>query len=196
MGGLWVSAFIGLAALRVVQLERLFLGGGLSKAVALLEGIALLFGMINVMVARRRDESWRGLGVPAGYALGLALLPTFGPDPGASSWFFLGVGLVASYWALWSLRGRFSIAGATWVGLCDWGPYRYVRHPQLLARLCIIMAVAFSMGVGDVWGVARCCVAIWVTLGVIWCEEGLLETVPEYEAYSQRVPWRVLPGVF
>jgi protein-S-isoprenylcysteine O-methyltransferase Ste14 len=189
---LWWTAFAFFCVVRLLLLCFVF-SRPISPAwaVGAVEVLALYWGVLNARVAVRRCYSALGLWPPVAYALGLLLLPS-GSAP-LQGWGFATAGLVLTSWALFSLRQRFSVGPTCWVGLCDWGPYRWVRHPQLLARCLMVLGVyCSSTGLVD----AVCCgLALVLTASVVWTEEAELRKEPDYQAYVERVPWAVLPGV-
>ncbi len=125
------------------------------------------------MVARRRDYRPVGLLIPLAYAAGVVLLPDPGWRMASERWllFFAAVGI--STWGLFVLGWRFSLAGTSWVSLCDRGPYALIRHPQLMARYLIISSVAMS-GV-DWFGMASLVLCAALTFAVIDLEESMLQ---------------------
>src|SRR5262249_23931612 len=151
----------------------------------LIEGTSIWLGCVNAFVAKQRDERLFGLVVPAAYATGILLLPRSGNEWIAARWFVFCAAVGLSAWGLLCLRERFSIAGRSWVSLCDWGPYRYVRHPQLAGRLLIVAAVAMS-GV-DALGHLKLVGCVMLTLTVIEIEESMLRGIDAWREYANRV---------
>ena len=77
----------------------------------------------------------------------------------------------------------------------DAGPYRLVRHPGYLGS--IVHMPGASLALGSVWGLAV--VAIVTTLLVVRTslEDRTLRTeLDGYEAYAQRVRYRIVPGIW
>lgn len=163
-------------------------------ALAIIESMSIGLGVVNAVVARRRDYRAIGLLVPLAYVAGVVLLPEPGCRMPAERWLlFIGaVGL--STWGLVALGLRFSIAGSTWVSLCEKGPYAFIRHPQLAARLLIIGSVATS-GV-DWYATAALVTCVALTFGVMDLEESMLRDATSWRRYAMRVRYRVLPGVW
>jgi len=78
----------------------------------------------------------------------------------------------------------------------EWGPYRYVRHPSYTG------AVVTYLGIGVVTGNALSVVA---ALGgalagfgyrITVEERALRDELADYEAYVERTPYRLVPGVW
>jgi protein-S-isoprenylcysteine O-methyltransferase Ste14 len=191
----WWSGFVGLLVLRLWLLVGLVSSNRIEGwALALVEGASIALGIANAVVARRRDGRVVGLLVPLAYAVGIVLLPEPGGRMANERWllFFVAVGL--STWGLLALGHRFSIAGSTWVSLCDRGPYAFVRHPQLAARLLIVSSIAMSGVDWEAMAALVMCAAL--TFGVMEAEESLLRSFGAWRQYSNRVRYCVLPGVW
>lgn len=188
----WWIAWVVLAGYRAFQVLLMCIGGNWLGWVLLLpEALALGFGVANAWKAERRDSRAVGLVVPCCYAVGIGLLAGASVQTSAVATSLFLLAELISVWALVCLGTRFSVASSAWVSLCDQGPYRLVRHPQLLARIVIV--IACTVPVGDWWRLLAC-VALTVT--VILVEEGFLMEDGEYVGYTVRVPYRLIPGVF
>lgn len=185
--------FWGLLALyRMVQVVGMMGSGSVVGWLLFVpELAALTLGVVNGVVAKDRDYRLKGLWVPFCYAAGIFVISGHGlaASPLALAVFFLAEAV--SVWALFCLGARFSVAGSAWVSLCDRGPYRWIRHPQLLARCLFI--VACTVPVGDWFGLA---LGLAMTVSVVLVEEDYLMRIPQYLGYTVRVPYRLLPGVF
>lgn len=75
------------------------------------------------------------------------------------------------------------------------GPYRYMRHPMYVGLIC--MSLGAPLLLGSWWafliGVGATVAAIWRTSRE---DQTLQAELPGYAAYAQRVPYRLLPGVW
>lgn len=191
--GWWVG-WAALVVVRVALLVGLSRSGPLWALVWVPELLALLFGIGNAFMARKRDESVGGLLVPALYCLGLWAMNgvSFRGDILSAS--LLSLGAVLRLWALLNLGFRFSVAGSAWVSLCDTGPYRWLRHPQAAARLVSVLAV--GIGVGTLADVGRVLFAFASAVAVVVVEESALTRWEEWRGYASRVTSRVCPGVW
>lgn len=77
----------------------------------------------------------------------------------------------------------------------DSGPYRWVRHPMYLA-MCIMFGFT-PLALGSWWGLPFSIIFPLTLLGRIKQEESLLRSeLPGYEAYCQRVRYRLLPQIW
>jgi protein-S-isoprenylcysteine O-methyltransferase Ste14 len=137
------------------------------------------------------------LGLPL-WALGFALaVQTPAPwlaVPGLvtrlAGWALAAAGGAIILWALATLRGR-AARPSVQDALAQTGLYARVRHPihggtllefAGLGLLCPTWPVALACGLGGLW-----------VLGQTWLEErDLLQRLPDYRAYMQRVP-RFIP---
>lgn len=163
-------------------------------ALAIVESSAMGLGIVNAIVARRRDDRAIGLLVPAAYFAGALLLPEPGWRMPIERWILFVAAVGLSTWGLAALGIRFSIAGSTWVSLCDRGPFAVIRHPQLAARLLIVCSVAMS---GVDWQATAALVGcVAMTFAVIDLEESMLRELLAWRTYAGRVRYRVLPGVW
>jgi protein-S-isoprenylcysteine O-methyltransferase Ste14 len=156
------------------------------------ELLSCALGLVNHLRARRRDRSWYGLLVPCCYVAGGLLAPS-APHWIADAWLFV-VGL-ATIFCLAYLGDSLSVAQPTFVRLVDSGPFAWCRHP--LAGLHVLMACTICAAWPS-WlnlvGACACLVLAWLSTEL---EERFLRKVAAgYEAYAQRVRWRLLPGVY
>lgn len=75
------------------------------------------------------------------------------------------------------------------------GPYRYIRHPAYAGNLFSILATGLMLG--SVWSLMP---AMLVAMGLVirtYLEDrDLRRELAGYEAYTQRTPWRLIPGVW
>lgn len=138
------------------------------------------------------DRSAACLVLPALYMCMFFVLPV-----GAGS--FAGqVALVFAAGAIWisqSCLGRsFTVGGSTWCKLVDSGPYALLRHPMLALGLVGRLVVVIDRpALSNLYGLG---VALIATVIITLLEEEFLMQRPGYKAYSQRVKYRLLPGVF
>jgi protein-S-isoprenylcysteine O-methyltransferase Ste14 len=163
-----------------------------SFAYLLVEGSALAFGAVNLARCKAKDCSWRATYVSSAYLAGSLLLPSY-TGTSAVGVVVLTLSVALSSWALFSLRTRFTFGPTSWIGLCDWGPYRYIRHPQQAARILFLVGVAYS-GV-SVYGLASLLACGYLAYMVTWWEEAFIAQEGDYFDYILRVPWRIIPWV-
>lgn len=75
------------------------------------------------------------------------------------------------------------------------GPYALVRHPMYVGVL--VMAVGSAPALGSYWTLLFICAVVPILMLRIRDEESLLRTeLPGYEAYAQKVRYRLLPGLW
>lgn len=188
----WWTAWGVMAAYRLLQVVLMMYAGNLLGWLLIVpETLALGFGIVNAFVAKERDYRLVGLWVPFCYAAGIFVISGHAVKTSLPATSLFIVAEALSLWALLCLQTRFSVAAAAWVSLCDRGPYRWIRHPQLAARLLFVLACTLSAG--DLVGLA---VAGAMTISVVLVEEGMLLGIPAYQSYAQRVRYRLIPGVF
>lgn len=92
-----------------------------------------------------------------------------------------------------SLGRSFGLTPANRGVVCS-GVYRFVRHPIYLGYL--ITHVGFVIAYPAAWNIAVLLAADVALMLRAMCEERTLALDPSYRAYMQRVPWRIVPGVF
>jgi protein-S-isoprenylcysteine O-methyltransferase Ste14 len=133
------------------------------------------------------------LSAPSLLVSGLAL--KLAPDPATwpawNSILFVG----GAAWAMTSLGclGRsFAIFPAS-RALVARGPYRLIRHPAYTGELAMILACAMA---GGRWTPVFIPAAIATIVLRIRLEESALRRQPQYELYTRKVRWRLLPGVW
>jgi protein-S-isoprenylcysteine O-methyltransferase Ste14 len=76
----------------------------------------------------------------------------------------------------------------------DTGPYAYVRHPIYAGALVLLVGVALLTSVA-VLIVTAALALLWVGKAGVE-ERHMAELVPGYGAYCERVPRRIVPGVY
>jgi len=75
------------------------------------------------------------------------------------------------------------------------GPYRYVRHPMYASMILFFLCVALILG--SWWALVPSAVlAILMTVRTALEDQMLQEELPGYKEYSQRVRYRLLPGIW
>jgi protein-S-isoprenylcysteine O-methyltransferase Ste14 len=131
-----------------------------------------------------------------GMALMPALLNTSLPRAGAAyslaaALELLGVGL--------SMAGRIWMGRAFGIlpanrGIVSDGPFGWMRHP-VYAGWLILMA-GYAMSYHDPRNALIAAAAVPFAIWRISLEEGLLSRDPHYQRYRERVPFRLLPGLY
>ncbi len=100
-------------------------------------------------------------------------------------WMTAGTALTG--WALWTLRGSFSITVEARSAVTG-GPYRWVRHPVYLGEMTAAAAVVFWR-----FSAANAALfALFVTLQLLrarWEERKLCRSAPGYREYAPRAWW-------
>ena len=79
--------------------------------------------------------------------------------------------------------------------VCDSGPYRYVRHPAYAGNL--LPLVGFILALDSLWLLIPVAIAVVITvIRTLLEDQTLQEELPGYSEYTQRVHYRLIPGVF
>ncbi|WP_202618642.1 MULTISPECIES: isoprenylcysteine carboxylmethyltransferase family protein [unclassified Ensifer] len=77
----------------------------------------------------------------------------------------------------------------------DTGPYRFVRHPGYIAALFLFFGMALALG--SFWALIPAALAgTLLVLRTSWEDRLLRAELSGYEAYSRRVRWRLVPGIW
>ena len=105
-------------------------------------------------------------------------------------------GAVLAAWSAWTLGRSLTPfpAPPSGAALVEAGPYARLRHPVYAAGIVVFLGAALLTGP---WGLLPA-----VGLAFTWAlklrveERFLRERFPEYAAYCERVPSRLLPGVY
>lgn len=188
----WWACWSVLAGYRLLQVATMMVAGSLVGWLLFVpELVALGLGIANGIVAKDRDYRLKGLWVPFCYAAGVFIISGHALNVSPVAFVLYMIAEAVSVWALLCLGVRFSVAGSAWVSLCEKGPYRWVRHPQLLARCLFIVACTVPVGHWVSLGMA-----LLMTVSVVLVEEQFLMTQDEYQDYSGRTRYRLIPGVF
>lgn len=170
----------------------------------------------NPELTRERDrpgpnvKRWDNLLVGINLLLSLALFITIGLDVGRYAWsdmpFWLrGAGLLGFIPAfglpVWAtkvnayLSSRVRIQEERGHQVVDAGPYRCVRHPMYVGM--IFYDVSVPLLLGSWWGLAVGAVMIAAVVMRTALEDRTLQReLPGYGEYSQRVRYRLFPGVW
>jgi protein-S-isoprenylcysteine O-methyltransferase Ste14 len=77
----------------------------------------------------------------------------------------------------------------------DTGPYAYVRHPMYAAALWLFVGIPLALG--SWWGLLAFAPGVPALIWRILDEERLLKRdLPGYAEYTQKVRFRLIPGLF
>lgn len=128
----------------------------------------------------------------------LYLLPSGGIVAGGSGFGLLLAGYGIIIWTL--LENRFAVpivqdqSGAGQV-VVDTGPYAFVRHPMYAGALILLAGMGLFLG-----SLASLVFVPVVAMALRWRvrieERMLLEVLPGYQAYCDKVRWRIAPLIW
>ena len=111
-------------------------------------------------------------------------------------WALVGVALIVGGSAAWMIRSKITAMPAPVEGaeLFETGPFAIVRHP--IYSGVIVGFVGLATKGGNVWALALALLLVPFFVAKTNHEEELLVArFPQYRAYQERVPHRVLPWV-
>jgi protein-S-isoprenylcysteine O-methyltransferase Ste14 len=187
----WI-AFFSLFFIRLgISFIMMASGSAISFAFGIAELAMLWLAMTNVKDLQDADYSYRSVFLSLIYLAGAvsALRGNFTLDTIGGIAILLGAALTVG--CLFWLRTRFTIAGSTWVSLCDDGPYGLVRHPQNTGRILIVLGLA-SMA-ADITTFVLMLFVLVLSVACPFIEESWLSRKKEYSAYMRRVKCRWIP---
>ena len=79
--------------------------------------------------------------------------------------------------------------------VCDTGPYRFVRHPGYAGSILPLFGIVLALG--SVWTLIPAVVAtIIAVIRIVLEDQTLQEELPGYRDYTQRVCYRLIPGIY
>lgn len=201
---------------RFERLVILLLFGSFFHALVVSIGTAIRFGqsvaisdfmllitetMMVIMVMFRRRAKNLSLNVTdwalAFSATCLSLLARPFPGP-LHSWSQFAVlltiaGVSIQLVSKMTLGRRFGVVAAN-RGICMSGPYRFVRHPIYMGY--IFLHTGFVLLNPHIWNFAVFALLYCLQIPRILAEERLLVQDAEYKAYTHKVRYRLLPGLF
>ena len=77
----------------------------------------------------------------------------------------------------------------------DTGPYAIVRHPGYVSAFLVFIGMPLSLG--SLWAlIPAVLVCLLLVVRTIWEDQTLREELAGYEEYTQRVRYRLIPGVW
>jgi protein-S-isoprenylcysteine O-methyltransferase Ste14 len=75
------------------------------------------------------------------------------------------------------------------------GPYAFVRHPMYAGAVLYFLGIALLLGSWYAVAIAAVLVALF-GLRAVWEENTLIDELPGYAVYAQRVRYRLIPGIW
>jgi len=128
----------------------------------------------------------------------------FGWSPAFPLWLnilgfiLIAVGYALAVWALVENRFFSSVVRIqTERGhvVCDSGPYRFIRHPGYAGNILPLPGIVLALS--SVWTLIPAAVALIIAVvRTILEDRTLLEELPGYQDYAQRVRYRLIPGIY
>jgi protein-S-isoprenylcysteine O-methyltransferase Ste14 len=106
--------------------------------------------------------------------------------------------LIMAFWAL--IENRFAsdvvrIQKERGHSVCTTGPYRYVRHPMYVGAILIFLF--FPVSLGSYFGLVPAIIIIVLFfIRTALEDKTLLEELPGYREYAQKVRYRLIPGIW
>jgi protein-S-isoprenylcysteine O-methyltransferase Ste14 len=152
-----------------------------DKIVGGLFGVVYFVG-IPLLAGLDRRFGWSAMGLAAHLAGAVA--------------FVLGFALFS-----WSMVANAHFATVVRIGqegehaVCDRGPYRFVRHPGYAGA--VLQALGLPLILGSWWALMAGAAAVLLLVARTALEDRALhQDLPGYEAYTERVTFRLVPRVW
>ncbi len=173
--------------------ENLSLGALAPAIVLLSEGVVILFLIIRrpTTFISLRPQDW--IVAIAGTVAPLLIIKGAEPANLSIGIFLMLFGMATQVSAKLSLRRSFGLVAAN-RGVKTGGAYRYVRHPMYLGYM--ISHVGFILMSPTVWNLAVYAIGWTCLVARVAFEERLLSEDAAYQAFKQRVRFKLVPGLF
>jgi protein-S-isoprenylcysteine O-methyltransferase Ste14 len=157
-------------------------------------------------VAKRWDKLLLWFFLPAAYAI----IPVAALDDGRFHWFPLPGWVSGVGYGLFLV----GMAGLTWAEavnkffeptvriqterghkVIDTGPYAFIRHPGYVAGILIFLGIPLCLA--SLWALIPAGLAsLGILLRTAWEDNMLQKELPGYKEYTQRVRYKMIPGVW
>jgi protein-S-isoprenylcysteine O-methyltransferase Ste14 len=180
-----------------------------------LMGIIALFFIPPEELAERASkkenvEKWDKVWIKFYFLASSSILVVSGLDfrwgwsPELSTWWYIGsfviliLGIMLTLWAMSSnvfystaVRIQFDRRHT----VCSSGPYKYIRHPGYLGNS--LFHLSQTIFLGSFWAL----IPAFITIGLLVMrtsleERTLLQKLPGYKEYANRVRFRLIPGIW
>ena len=124
--------------------------------------------------------------------------PVFPPWLIVIGFILITLGYAFAAWALVENRFFFSVVCIQMDRghrVCDSGPYRIVRHPGYAGNILPLLGIVLALG--SLWTLIPAAVALIIAIiRTVLEDHTLREELPGYREYAQRVPYRLIPGIY
>ncbi len=168
-------------------------------------------GLLKERMSRNKEvKSWDKIIMIAYSFLLIILLAVPGLDAVRFGWSevplivkalgFIGY-IPASGFAFWAMRENAYASDVVRIQedrghtVCTTGPYRYVRHPMYSG--VILFVLCFPLSLGSFYSfIPAILIIILFIIRTSLEDKTLLEELPGYKEYAQKVRYRLLPGVW
>ncbi|HTT97504.1 MAG TPA: isoprenylcysteine carboxylmethyltransferase family protein [Rhizomicrobium sp.] len=192
---LLILAIYGQFAVRLLTLSFGSLNIG-SALLVMSESIPLFFLVVRRFSANISRDPFDWSVAIVGTAVPLLIMPNPASTPllpGLACDIIIMLGLCTQIAAKVSLGRSFGIVAAN-RGIESTGPYRFVRHPMYLGYT--MTHVGFLMLMPSVLNAILYGLAFFLQIIRLMREENVLVQDSDYQAFKNRVRYRLIPGVF
>ena len=168
-------------------------------------------GLLKERMSRNKEvKSWDKIIMIAYSFLLIILLAVPGLDAVRFGWSevslivkalgFIGY-IPATSFAFWAMRENAYASDVVRIQedrghtVCTTGPYRYVRHPMYTG--VILFVLCFPISLGSLYSfIPASLIIVLFIIRTSLEDKTLLEELPGYKEYAQKVRYRLLPGVW
>ena len=168
-------------------------------------------GLLKERMSRNKEiKSWDKIIMIAYSFLLIILLAVPGLDAVRFGWSevslivkalgFIGY-IPATSFAFWAMRENAYASDVVRIQedrghtVCTTGPYRYVRHPMYTG--VILFVLCFPLSLGSLYSfIPASLIIVLFIIRTSLEDKTLLEELPGYKEYAQKVRYRLLPGVW
>ena len=112
------------------------------------------------------------------------------------------IGYIPGFWiAFWAMRENAFLSDVVRIQedrghtVCTTGPYKYVRHPMYVGVFLIMLCFPISLGSLYTF-IPAVIIVILFFFRTALEDKTLLEELPGYKEYAQKVRYRLIPGIW
>lgn len=185
--------FVAVMALFVYGHLKDLLAGNIVSVLFVLLQVTVIISTLLHRSSHSGSAPWQDILLAWGGTLLPLAMQSTASSPNAIGSLLVLVGVLLATGAVLSLGRSFGIEAAN-RGIQTHGLYRFVRHPIYAAYLPLIGG--YLLAYPSVWNALV--VAGWLLCQVarIKREEAVLSQDAQYQAYAERVRWRLIPGAW
>ena len=168
-------------------------------------------GLLKERMARKKDvKSWDKIFMALYSCILIVILILPGLDAVRFHWsnvpliakVLAFIGYLPGFWlAFWAMRENAFLSDVVRIQedrghtVCTTGPYKYVRHPMYVGVFVIMLCYPLSLGSLYAFIPAGIIIILFFFRTALE-DKTLLEELPGYKEYAQKVRYRLIPGIW